>query len=178
MEPLEAFSLAAAVAQFIDFGLRIANNAREIYGSLSGATDENRSLEAAVREVQDLTDKLVCSQSACLTEEDRTLNNLVLECQSVSSQLLVLLDKCKAKDPKSKVQSALAAVKSRHYEREKSSLQKRLEQCRLRLERLLCAMSRLVRPWCYLVDTQDMQGPFGANNQGCATLQIHDQGAT
>lgn len=63
--------MAAAAAQFIDSGFKIVNNAREIYGSLSGTTDKNQSLAAAALEVQQLTKKLVSSTSENPTEEEK-----------------------------------------------------------------------------------------------------------
>ncbi|KAL2258610.1 hypothetical protein VTK26DRAFT_8020 [Humicola hyalothermophila] len=142
MDPLTALSVAAATAQFIDFGFKIVSNAREIYGSVSGATDENQSLAAAALEIRQLTERLVSSTFKNPTEEQEALNNLITECGSLSNQLLKLLDKARAKDPKSKFQSTIAALKSKHYEREKLNLYSRLQQCRLRLESLLSEFSR------------------------------------
>lgn len=144
MDPLTALSLAAAVAQFVDFGFKVLGNAREVYGSLSGATEEDRSLENAARETQHLAGKLVVPKLESMTDEDRLLHGLAAECRTLSTQVLALLDKIKAKNSKSKLDSVLAAVKSKHYEKEKLGLQRRLEQCRVRLEQLLSALSRCV----------------------------------
>ncbi len=144
MDPLSALSLAAAVAQFVDFGFKILGNAREIHGSLSGATRENQSLEKATLEMQRLTDKLVGSQVKGLTDDDKMLDGLVTECRSLSSQLLNLLNTTKARDSKSKTQIFSAAVRSKRSEKEKLRLQRRLDECQLRLDRLLGAMSRFV----------------------------------
>ncbi|KAG7287280.1 hypothetical protein NEMBOFW57_006787 [Staphylotrichum longicolle] len=119
MEPLSALGVAAAVAQFVDFGLKIAGNAREIYGSLSGATEENQHLETATYMTQRLTEKLVTSSLGGFAEEEAMLNDLVAECRALSTQLLELLNKLKAKDPKSKMQVALSSWRSRLYEKDK-----------------------------------------------------------
>lgn len=142
MEPLAALGAAAAVAQFVDFSCKILSNAREIHGSVSGATEENSSLGNATREMQRLTEKLITTEFHDGTEEEKLLNSLVAECRSLSSQLLALLDKIKAKDPKSKFQIIRAAAKSKLYEQEKLALQRRLDDCQLRLDRLLSALSR------------------------------------
>ena len=142
MEPLAALSVAAAAAQFIDFGFKVISNAREIYGSLSGTTDENQSLATAALEIQQLTKKLVSSTSENPTEEEKALAALVTECHSLSDQLLKLLNKLRAKDPKSKLHSTLAAMRSKLHEKEKLHLHNRLEQCSVRLERFLGDLSR------------------------------------
>ena len=144
MEPLSALSLAAAVAQFVDYGLKILGNAREMSSSLSGATEENQSLENATRVMQRLTETLATSKLGSLPDEQDFLTELVAECLSLSGQLLALLDKIKAKDPKSKIQLTLAAVKTKRHEKEKLRLQRRLDDCQLRLDRFLAALSRCV----------------------------------
>jgi hypothetical protein len=144
MEPLSALSLAAAIAQFVDFGLKITGNAREIYGSLSGATEENQHLEAATRMTRHLTEKLVPSSLGHLTEEETMLNDLVTECRSLSAELLNLLNKIKPKDPKSKRQATVSSFKSRFYDKDKVRLQRRLDECQVQLDRLLSALSRFV----------------------------------
>lgn len=144
MDPLSALSLAVAVAQFVDYGFKILGNAREIHGSLLGATQENQSLEKATLEMQRLTDKLVSSKLGGPTDEDKMLDGLVTECRSLSSQLLNLLNMIKARDPKSKTQIFSAALRAKRYEKEKIRLQRRLDECQLRLDRLLGALSRFV----------------------------------
>ena len=144
MDPLSALSLAAAVAQFVDYGIKIVSGAREIYGSLAGATSEDQFLETATREMQCVLDKLVAPTSGTPTEEDRLLVPLIAECRTLSAELLALLAKSKATDPKSKFRSTLASMKSKIHEKEKQSLQRRVEQCRVRLEQLLNALSRFV----------------------------------
>ena len=99
MEALTALSLAAAVAQFIDFGFKIVGNAREIYGSLSGATEENQTLATAALEVQQLSKKLITPRSENPTEEEEALSALIADCRSLSGQLLNLLDKIKPRIP-------------------------------------------------------------------------------
>ena len=105
-------------------------------------TEENSSLGNATREMQRLTEKLVTPELADGTDEGKLLISLVAECRVLSNQLLALLDKVKAKDPKSKI--IRAAAKSKLYENEKLTLQRRLNDCQLRLDRVLGALSRLV----------------------------------
>lgn len=145
MEPLSALSVAAAVAQFVDFGLKIAGNAREIYGSLSGATEENQHLEAATRMTQQLAKRLVVtSPLGVLNEEETMLNDLVTECRSLSTQLLNLLNKIKVRDPTSRRQVTWAAFRNKLHEGEKVRLRQRLDDCQLRLDRVLSVLSRFV----------------------------------
>lgn len=45
MDPLSALSLAACIAQFIDFGLRLVSDAYEIGKSATGTTKRTDDLE-------------------------------------------------------------------------------------------------------------------------------------
>jgi hypothetical protein len=144
MDPLTALGLAASVAQLVDVGFRIIGHAREIYSSVSGVTGEDRSLENAAHQVQQLIKKLAAPEPENPTEEEKLLSGLVAECRDLSNQLLALLDKTRAKDPRSKIQSTLAALKSMRYEKEKLLLQKRLDDCQNRLDRYLQVLARCV----------------------------------
>ncbi len=142
MDPLSALSLAAAVAQFVDYGFKIVSGAREIHASLAGATTEDQHLETATRDIQRLLDKLVTPVSETPGDEEKLLAPLIAECHSISAELLTLLNKTKATDPKSKFRSAIASIKSKAKEKDKLSLQSRLEKSRVRLEQLLSALAR------------------------------------
>ena len=142
MDPLTAIGLASSIVQFVDFSTKLIHGAREIYDSVSGETEENRSLEAVVSEMERLSSKLLSPNNPQQTEDERALCRLAAECNILSDQILGLLEKIKPKDAKSKRQSAWAAVKNKLHEREKLELEKRLENCRSQLELQLNFLTR------------------------------------
>jgi hypothetical protein len=145
MDPLTAISLASAIVQFVDFSSKLVGGTRQIYGSALGLIEADRSLEVIASEMQRCTSKLATpdADAQIQTEEDRALCRLAKECQILSDQLLGLFEKTKARDPKSKVQSTWAAVKSKLHERQKLELQNRLNSCRSQLELQLGFLTRL-----------------------------------
>lgn len=134
MDPLTAIGLASSIVQFIDYSTKLIHGAKEIYGSATGATEENQRLENVTAEMQTLSLKLLPRQDAQQTEDERALSRLAAECKILSDQILVLLKSIKPKDLNSKRQSVWAALKSKWNEREKQELEERLKNCRSQLE--------------------------------------------
>ncbi|KAH7234043.1 hypothetical protein B0J15DRAFT_504725 [Fusarium solani] len=58
MEPLSALSVAAGVAQFLDFGYKIASGTIERYTSATGALAEHDELESLTARLEALTETL------------------------------------------------------------------------------------------------------------------------
>jgi hypothetical protein len=142
MDPLTAISLASSIVQFIDFSTKLIHGASEIYGSVTGATGENHSLENITVEMQTLSSKLLPRQNAQQTEDEQALSRLAAECKILSDQILALLKSIKPKDFNSKRQSVWAALKGKWNEREKQELVERLKYCRGQLELQLNFLSR------------------------------------
>lgn len=142
MDPLTAISLASAIVQFIDFSSKLVDGARQIYDSASGATEADRSLEVIANEMQRCASKLDNPDIQSQSEDDRALCRLAKECKILSDQLLDLLEKTKARDPKSRIQSTWAALKTKMHERQKLELQNRLSSCRSQLELQLGFLTR------------------------------------
>jgi hypothetical protein len=134
MDPLTAISLASSIVQFIDYSTKLIHGAKEIYGSVTGATEENHRLENVTAEMQTLSLKLLPQQDAQQTEDEQALSRLAAECKILSDQILALLKSIKPKDFNSKRQSVWAALKSKWNEREKQELEERLKNCRSQLE--------------------------------------------
>lgn len=134
MDPLTAISLASSIVQFIDYSTKLIHGAKEIYGSVTGATEENHRLENVTAEMQTLSLKLLPRQDAQQTEDEQALSRLAAECKILSDQILALLKSIKPKDFNSKRQSVWAALKSKWNEREKQELEERLKNCRSQLE--------------------------------------------
>ena len=145
MDPLTAFGLVANIFQVIDFSIKIFKKAWEINNSISGAPEENMSVEVVVKEMKKFSSKLIAPDASNFIGEDQQLSVLASECHSLSNDLVDLLEKIKAKDPKSKTQSVWSALRAKIYEKEKESLQQRLDQCRSQFELQLSFMSRYDR---------------------------------
>ena len=143
LDPLSAIGLASAIVQFVDFSAEIIDGAREVYGSMSGATERNRSLEVVVSQMRNLISQLSTTDSSQQSEDEKALRRLANECKILADQILDLLQKIKAKDPDSTLQAVWAALKGQKYKREMSELEGRLESCRNHLEFQLNFLTRL-----------------------------------
>jgi hypothetical protein len=146
MDPFTAIGLASSIVQFVDFSTKLINGAREVYNSASGMTEENKSLESIVNEMKQLSSKLLPTTHHSRSEDEKALCRVAAECNILSDQILDLLGTIKPKLPKSKRQSAWAAVKNKMHEREKLELQKRLDNCHSQLELQLNFLTRLHSP--------------------------------
>jgi hypothetical protein len=82
----------------------------------------------------EFSSKLLAPDGSNLMGEDKQLCKLAAECRALSDELVGLLEKIKAKDPKSKIQSLCSAFKDRIYEKEKLDLEQRLNSCRSQFE--------------------------------------------
>lgn len=58
LDPLTSLSIAANVAQFIDFGTKLLVGGFEIYRSTHGATAENQQLSMVVEDLGNVTNSL------------------------------------------------------------------------------------------------------------------------
>jgi hypothetical protein len=131
MDPFAALGAAAAIAQFIEQGIKLVNGAREIHKSAFGATAENKRLGTVIQELKVMSERLVSKRALDeQSEAEKSLSEVALECQILSEKILQLLEKTKAKDRNSLRQSAVAALKSAWNESEKKELVDQVETCR------------------------------------------------
>jgi hypothetical protein len=63
LSPLDALSVAAAVVQFVDFGVEIISAAREISESATGDTKQNATMQLSVSAFEDLSRTVMASSS-------------------------------------------------------------------------------------------------------------------
>lgn len=130
MHALDALSVAAAVVQFVDFGADIVSAAREICESAAGGTMWNATLEKSVSALKDISNKLTVSSSVQSQAQYQNLVNLAKESQTICKNLLDILGNIKAKDPSSKRQALVAAIKAKLKEGETKVLAERFDECR------------------------------------------------
>lgn len=104
MDGLSALSVAASVAQFIEFGLDLVSKSKEIYKSANGASIKHEETEAATKRLVQLSDRLKMSAidqsitSGNLLAEDQALRTVCNRCIVVSNELLQKLNKLKVHD--------------------------------------------------------------------------------
>ncbi|OAL39468.1 hypothetical protein AYO20_01338 [Fonsecaea nubica] len=134
LDPVSAISLAAAIVQFVDFSAEVIQGVREVNGSISGATERNRSLEVVVSEMRNLVLKFSKPHHSQQSEDEKALNRVADECRILAEQIIGLLQKIKAGDSDSTLQVVWAVLKDRKYQRQKLELEERLERCRNHLE--------------------------------------------
>lgn len=146
MEALAAVSLASNILQFVDFSTKLIHGAREIYVSVSGETEENRSVESITSEMKSLTSKLSSPATSQQSEDEKSLSRLAGECKIVADQILDLLNKTKPEVAQSRRQSAWSSWKGILHKREKAELETRLEHCRSQLG---LQLTFLMRFCCY-----------------------------
>ncbi|KAJ9243357.1 hypothetical protein DTO169E5_2939 [Paecilomyces variotii] len=133
MDPVTAIGLVGNIFAFVEIGLDILKGAKDVYAS-AGCLEENRQRGVIARETERLASKLLVSNNARLTGADKGLFDLATECQKISRDLISLLDKMKAKDPKSKFHSVKSSVRNKWYQKDKQDLEQRLQICRSQLE--------------------------------------------
>jgi ribosomal protein L21 len=104
MDGLSALTVAASVAQSIEFGLDLVTKSKEIYKSANGASIKDEETEAATKRLVQLSDRLKTSAndqnttSGNLSPEDQALQTVCDQCIVVSDELLQKLNKLKVHD--------------------------------------------------------------------------------
>lgn len=143
MDPFSAISLVASIIAFVDFGTELISAAREI--SITGMTKTNAQIEFLSTNMEALLIDLETRKPAsAMSVDELRLSKLAEECQGISQDLRKLLDKIRARDPKSKRQRFASIVKDVWMKNEKQDLEDRLDKCRQQLHLQLSQSSRFV----------------------------------
>jgi hypothetical protein len=72
MDPLTAIGLASSIVQFVDYTTKLIQGAKEIYISVSGTTEENKSLETITKEMEGLSSRLYTPISSQESEDENS----------------------------------------------------------------------------------------------------------
>ncbi|TRX88264.1 hypothetical protein FHL15_010831 [Xylaria flabelliformis] len=93
MNPLDAISLAAAVVQFTDFGVRLLSETMQVYKSVSGMTSQTVELKTIKDDLRQLSQSIE-GKSAQLAvpikpprKSEQNLLRLCRTCQELSTEL-------------------------------------------------------------------------------------------
>ncbi|KAH6684057.1 hypothetical protein B0J14DRAFT_555059 [Halenospora varia] len=131
MDPLSALSIAAAVVQFVDFGIKVVSKGNQIYRSGDGSLDENHDLEIVTNDLLVLQTKLdQTGQRTDLdgrpTEDEVILRRLSTTANELAKKLLTRLNMVKAQGRFRRWKSFRQAIKSVSSQKEIDSLARRL----------------------------------------------------
>jgi hypothetical protein len=142
MDGLSALSVAASVAQFIEFGSSLVSKSQEIYKSGNGALAQNIESAAAAERLSELTTGLkasICLEKAAgdhASTQQQSLEAICNGCIEVSGELLMRLDKLKVEEGSKnrRWKSFRQALKSVWCKSSIDAIAKRLESFRKELD--------------------------------------------
>ncbi|RBR04979.1 uncharacterized protein FIESC28_11447 [Fusarium coffeatum] len=129
MDPASAIGVTSAVITFLEFSWKVVRNAKEIYDSADGCSNDNLTRESVARSMQAFSRKLQPPDSSAITPEYEGICNLSSECQSISSEILKIFNSVKIGGDKSKYAAFLAGLKTWRCKKDLIQLEERLTQC-------------------------------------------------
>ncbi|RFU34867.1 hypothetical protein B7463_g1457, partial [Scytalidium lignicola] len=133
MDPLSALSVAAAAAQFLDFGIKLVISARDIHNSTGGILSEYADLDKSTTSLVKLCNNLDGSlrqenTDRPLTPNDIEVRKIANECRRIGTELLAVLKELSISRNLKKWESLRLAISAqlerRHIESLVSQLQK------------------------------------------------------
>lgn len=132
MTELAAVGLASNIVGFIDFGLKLFHEGKELYESAEGASVQHNELETIISDLKILIDDL--QPTPPITKSDKSLASLALGCKKLATELLRALTRLKVKNGQNrKWESFKQALKCVMKEKELRSLEQRIEKYRKQL---------------------------------------------
>lgn len=104
LDPLTAISLASAIAQFTDFGIKLVAGVIELYHSTDGLSGESSNLEYRITHVRKYAKTVILSSGhngddEPTSENEKELGKLAASCKGIASDLLSVFDDLKVKKP-------------------------------------------------------------------------------
>jgi hypothetical protein len=97
MDPLSALSIAAAVVQFADFGVRLVKNAVELYQAPAGQKRDHLDLAIVSQDLLQLTDSIDSKIKEKHHVAGEVFVRLAGECASINNELQAILEKLRAR---------------------------------------------------------------------------------
>ena len=128
MDPIAAIGLAGNIVQFVDFTWKLIDEAKSLYDSSTGVSEENDLLELIVNDLNDLNGNLTAPSA--LGAIPGPVRSLASKCKDVASELLETLDSIKVKGRGRKWNSFLQALRSVWKKGQIEGLVKRLKGLR------------------------------------------------
>ncbi|ODH49869.1 hypothetical protein GX48_03958 [Paracoccidioides brasiliensis] len=134
MDPLSAVGLAGNVVQLLDFGIRLAAKAHEIYVSAEGVQVHNLELDAITQNLVTLNrrtqnrSRKVCAYAT--SEDEKALQDLTERCNEIGEELIKALQAAKVQGAHKHWKSVRQALKSTMGRDKIEDLYSRLKQYR------------------------------------------------
>ena len=97
MDPLSALSIAAAVVQFADFGVRLVKNAVELYQAPSGQKRHHLDLAIVSQDLLGFVGSLESKIKDRRNVAGEVFLRLAGECASINNELQAILEKLRAR---------------------------------------------------------------------------------
>ncbi|KAE8353513.1 hypothetical protein BDV28DRAFT_148013 [Aspergillus coremiiformis] len=130
MDPLATIGLVANIIDFIQIGVTVFSNAREIYQSASGYTTADQHYDEIMKQMENFSGILQCGDPS--SPDDKNLHALAEECGNLAGDIRRVLSKSKPKD-RSLVRVISASWNGWKNEKKRMGLQNRFENCRSQL---------------------------------------------
>ena len=135
--PLDALGAAAAVAQFVECGVKLAREAYEIYNSGDGVSRRAQALRERCNSLRELGQRMQSQLDAdkgSKTDAEKRLGEVAGYCRIAADELLALLEDLKTDGSRNVLKSTSVAVKAKHRQPKILELSERLDQLQLRLQ--------------------------------------------
>jgi hypothetical protein len=98
-EALAALSIAANIAQFVDYARKLISHSKEIYSSLSGSLDEHQALKLIIDDIKNLAHESQPASSGQPSSADEVgFRKLAAECELLADKLLAILKDLEVKN--------------------------------------------------------------------------------
>jgi hypothetical protein len=148
MAELAAIGLAGNIVQFVDFGIKLSHDFKELYQSAEGGKAKHLELEDVTTDLESLCQKLQ-NTTIPATQDDEELRNLARTCAKLARDLLAMLEKVKAnKERNPKLATFKQALKNIWKDKDISDLEQRLGRYREQLNQRLIYILRYVLQTC------------------------------
>lgn len=153
MAELAALGLASNIVQFVDFGIKLFSEARDIYESAQDGREEDLELETVTVDLKGFARSLHTrgkpspgnSRPKKLSADELALQKLAISCEKLANELLKLLDDLKVKGQQNrKWKSFKAALRHVRKEDKINKLEERLEKFQRQITTHLVGILRFV----------------------------------
>lgn len=145
LDPITTIGLAGNIVQFVDFSWGLLRETKALYNSSEGTTADIDVLESISNNIIEFDNTLTAPSAAGAIPQQ--MRDLASQCKEIAQDLLAILDKIKAKEPRKKWKSFMAALRGVWKKEQIENLVKRLERLRdqmqVRLQWMLLSVNSI-----------------------------------
>lgn len=156
-EAFAALSIAANIAQLVDYARQFVSGGKEIYNSLDGARNEHQALKIVIEDIKNLSEELQPAQINYRPSVDEiAFRKLAAECGPLADQLLATLKDLEvAKDARFRgLQTIRQIIRSASKKKDIEELQHRVTSIDVRLRERASKMLQKSVSCCILSPQQ------------------------